>query len=47
MNNFVTAIVNENFDSYQRLARMRQWHNEYLSPVEYEKRKNEDITCQE
>ncbi len=30
MNNFVTAIVDENFDVYQRLARMRGWQNEYF-----------------
>src|SRR5712692_1948243 len=34
MNNFVTAIVDEHFDVYQRLARMRQWHNEYFSEDE-------------
>jgi hypothetical protein len=34
MNNFVTAIVDENFDVYQRLARMRGWQSEYISEDE-------------
>jgi hypothetical protein len=34
MNDIVTAIVDENFDVYQRLARMRGWQNEYFSEDE-------------
>src|SRR6266568_5627797 len=34
MINFVTAIVDENFDVYQRLARMRGWQSEYFSEDE-------------
>src|SRR5260370_5076550 len=34
MNDIVTAIVDENFDVYQRLAHMRRWQNEYFSEDE-------------
>ena len=34
MNNIVTAIVDENFDVHQRLARMRGWQKEYFSEDE-------------
>src|SRR5712691_11025580 len=34
MNDIVTAIVDENFDVHQRLARMRGWQNEYFSENE-------------
>src|SRR5260370_40032325 len=34
MNDIVTAIVDENFDVHQRLARMRRWQNEYFSEDE-------------
>ncbi|HCF86310.1 MAG TPA: hypothetical protein DEV72_14035, partial [Ktedonobacter sp.] len=34
MNDIVTAIVDENFDVYQRLAHLRRWQNEYFSEDE-------------
>lgn len=34
MNDSVTAVVDENFDVHQRLARMRGWQNEYFSEDE-------------
>src|SRR5260221_11537150 len=34
MNDIVTAVVDENFDVHQRLARMRAWQNEYFSEDE-------------
>jgi len=34
MNDIVTAIVDENFDVYQRLAHLRRWYNEYFSEDE-------------
>jgi AAA domain len=34
MKDIVTAVVDENFDVHQRLARMRGWQNEYFSEDE-------------
>ncbi len=34
MYDIVTAVVDENFDVHQRLARMRGWQNEYISEDE-------------
>src|SRR5437588_1842456 len=34
MNDIVSAVVDENFDVRQRLARMRGWQNEYFSEDE-------------
>src|SRR5258708_29519559 len=34
MNDIVTAVVDDNFDVHQRLARMRRWQNDYYSEDE-------------
>src|SRR5258708_14256722 len=34
MNDIVTAVVDENFNVHQRLARIRRWQNEYFSEDE-------------
>jgi len=34
MYDIVTAVVDENFDVHQRLARMQGWQNEYISEDE-------------
>lgn len=34
MNDIVTAVVDENFNVHQRLARIRRWQNEYFSENE-------------
>ncbi len=34
MNDIVRAIVDENFDVYQRLAHLHRWQNEYISEDE-------------
>ncbi len=34
MSDIVSAVVDENFDVHQRLARMRGWQNEYFSEDE-------------
>ena len=34
MNDIITAVVNENFDVYQRLEQIRRWQHEYFSEDE-------------